>query len=127
MPPVAALATLADRAFTPEDILRDGRPLAAGSVLIYDTENFFMGSALAERLHRAGHPTIVTPNDVVSAQLDVTTEGPEIRQRLRDCGVDLVGVTVIDRIELGRHTVAVPGPVQTRLRQAGPHDQARRR
>ena len=59
--------------------------------MIYDFDHYYMGSCLAEHLRRQGHEvTIVTPANAVSAWTFMNNELTNIRERMIECGVDIV-------------------------------------
>ncbi|MDE0037308.1 MAG: FAD-dependent oxidoreductase [Gammaproteobacteria bacterium] len=75
--------------YTPDDILNGAE--VESPVLIYDFDHYYMGSCLAERLRRQGHEvTIVTPANAVSAWTFMNNELTNIRERMIECGVDIV-------------------------------------
>jgi dimethylamine/trimethylamine dehydrogenase len=58
--------------------------------VIYDDEHYFMGSALAERLRRAGHEVaLVTPQATASYWTAYTDEQAFVQARLIELGVAL--------------------------------------
>ena len=74
---------------TPDDVM-DGR-LPQGPTLIFDDDNYYMGSVLAEHLRGAGPDvTLVTPADKVSAWSDNTDERWRVQRRLLDLEVGIV-------------------------------------
>ena len=59
--------------FTPDDIMAGNLP--NGPTIIYDDDNYYMGSVIAERIKASGIPTtIVTPQDMVSSWGVYTTD-----------------------------------------------------
>ena len=86
--PIPGLAQA--QVFTPDDLMADRMP-AAGPVVVYDTEDFYLAGVLAEKLRKAGLETIfVTPSDVASAWTSNTLEVGHINKRLRALGVQVV-------------------------------------
>ena len=76
--------------FTPDDLMADRLP-AAGPVVIYDTEDFYMGGVLAEKLRKSGLEVVfVTPSDTASPWTSNTLEVIHINKRLRELGVEVV-------------------------------------
>ena len=74
---------------TPDDILDGLRP--DGAVTVYDDDNYYMGSAIAELLARDGHSvTYVTPTASVASWSSLTTEQPQVHMRLAELGVNIV-------------------------------------
>ena len=75
--------------YTPDDILNGAE--VDSPVVIYDFDHYYMGSCLAEFLRRQGHEvTIVTPANAVSAWTFMNNELTNIRERMIECGVDIV-------------------------------------
>ena len=73
---------------TPDDIMAGRIP--QGPALVYDDDSFYMGGLVAEKIRLAGQPvTLVTPEDVVSAWCDYTSERFYVQKRLLDLGVVL--------------------------------------
>ena len=74
--PISAQA----KVFTPDDLTG-----LTGPVLIYDDDNYAIASALAEQLHRAGHPvTYVTSQPLIAAWTVMTDEQYLIEKRFRE-------------------------------------------
>jgi dimethylamine/trimethylamine dehydrogenase len=75
---------------TPEDVMES--PNLTGRVLIYDTEGYFMGAAMAELLALRGgcSVSLMAPFPDVAPYLDRTNEGTETRERLISLGVELL-------------------------------------
>ena len=85
--PVPGNAT--DRILTPDDILAGQVP--DGPVLIFDTDHYYMGGALAELLRGKGvDVTLATPSEKISAWCDFTAERWRVQYRLMQLGVDLI-------------------------------------
>ncbi len=73
---------------TPDDIMAGRIP--QGPTLVYDDDSFYMGGLVAEKICLAGQPvTLVTPEDLVSAWCDYTSERFYVQKRLLDLGVVL--------------------------------------
>jgi len=78
-----------EQVFTPDDIMA-GR-LPEGSTLVYDDDHYYMGSVIAELLRTNGLPvTLVTPDVMVSAWSDNTSEQGRVQCRLMELDVDLI-------------------------------------
>ncbi len=74
---------------TPNDIM-EGRA-AAGRVLLFDDDHFYMGGVLAEKLRLDGYEvTLVTPAADMSNWTHNTMEQARIQTRLLELGVDIV-------------------------------------
>jgi dimethylamine/trimethylamine dehydrogenase len=74
--------------FTPDDIAGGAQP--AGPVAVYDFDNYYMGSALAEHLARSGRQVnYVTPAGHASAWAIMSNEQPQIHRALFSAGIAL--------------------------------------
>jgi dimethylamine/trimethylamine dehydrogenase len=74
--------------YTPDDVAA-GVPLE-DPVVVFDFDNYYMGSALAEHLARGGHNvSYVTPSGLVSAWGVMTNEQPQVYRALAAAGVRL--------------------------------------
>ena len=79
----------AEQVFTPDDIMA-GR-LPTGPTLIFDDDHYYMASVIAEVLRQNQVPvTLVTPENMVSAWGDMTSEQSQIHCRLVEVGVDII-------------------------------------
>ena len=75
--------------FTPDDIMA-GRFPEAGPVLLYDDDNFYLASVLAEVLAGRGLEVhFVTPDDVIAGWTANTLDYRHIQKRLRKLGIHL--------------------------------------
>ncbi len=75
--------------FTPEDIMA-GR-LPEGPVVLYDDDNYYMGSVIAEKLRSEGLAvTMVTSADVVAQWSGNTGERGRVQRRLMELDIGLV-------------------------------------
>ncbi|HEY2340908.1 MAG TPA: FAD-dependent oxidoreductase [Steroidobacteraceae bacterium] len=74
--------------FTPDDIAA-GIPLTS-PVVLYDFDNYYMGSALAEDLAKSGHKvSYVTPAGHASAWGIMSNEQPQVHRALASAGIAL--------------------------------------
>jgi dimethylamine/trimethylamine dehydrogenase len=93
-----AIADPGTQVMTPDDIM-DGL-LPAGPTVVYDSDGYYMGGVIAERLHAAGSEvTLVTPADRVSPWAENTGEGWRVPSHLMRLGVRLItahGLTWFD-------------------------------
>jgi dimethylamine/trimethylamine dehydrogenase len=79
----------AQQLFTPDDIMA-GR-LPDGPTLIYDDDRYYMGNVIAELLRSRGIPvTLVTPDVMVSAWGDATSEQGRVQRRLMELDVEII-------------------------------------
>jgi dimethylamine/trimethylamine dehydrogenase len=91
--------------YTPDDIAAGTR--LAGPVVVYDFDNYYMGSVLAEHLARGGHSvTYVTPAGHASAWTIMSNEQPQIHRALHAAGVPLHTLTRVTAFEPGEVTLA---------------------
>ena len=75
--------------FTPDDIMA-GRFPDAGPVLLYDDDNFYLASVLAEVLAARGLEVhFATPDDVIAGWTANTLDYRHIQKRLRKLGIHL--------------------------------------
>ena len=82
---------IADNAqvFTPDDIMTRAEPV--GPVVIYDSDQYYMGGVIAELLrHRGADVTLVTPGAVASAWTENNLEQGRIQSGLHEMGVEIV-------------------------------------
>jgi len=88
--PVGTLAGAA--VYTPDDIAAGARP--SGPIIVYDFDNYYMGSVLAEYLARSGEQvSYVTPAGHASAWAIMSNEQPQVHRALDACGVRLLTLT----------------------------------
>lgn len=74
---------------TSDDIM-DGR-LPNGPTVVFDADNYYLGSVIAERIRQTGAPvTYVTENDSVSAWAGHTSERWRVRTHLMNMGVEII-------------------------------------
>ena len=77
------------KVYTPDDIMAGLLP--EGRTFLFDDDNYYMGTVLAELIRAAGMPvTYVTPLDSVSAWGEFTYDRWRARTKLMEMGVDLV-------------------------------------
>ncbi len=101
----AGLADLgpAERIFTPDDVMA-GR-LPEGRVVLFDDDNYYMGSVVAERLCAEGLPvSLVTPGDRVAAWASYTAEQTRTQRRLLELGVEIIAAHGLSAFD-GREAV----------------------
>ncbi len=74
---------------TPNDIYAGAIPVSP--VVVFDDDHYYMGGALAEKLHNDGLKVIlVTPAPVVSSWAEEALEQEHIQSRLVEIGVEIV-------------------------------------
>ncbi len=97
----------AERALTPEALMIAGARPGGERVLVYDTEGYYTGAALAELLATEGFRVeIATPESVVAPLCDETLEGLPLRRRLHEVGVVVHRETTLTAIGDGHALVA---------------------
>ena len=80
----------------------DGKP-AGERVLVYDTDGYYMGATMAERLAADGRTvTYITPFDSMAPYMRFTLEEQRQYQRLVELGVEIVPQTLVLSAEPGR-------------------------
>jgi dimethylamine/trimethylamine dehydrogenase len=90
--------------YTPDDV-------AAGAaledpVVVFDFDNYYMGSALAEHLARNGHNvSYVTPSGLASAWGVMTNEQPQVYRALAAAGVRLHTLARVESFAGGKLTL----------------------
>jgi dimethylamine/trimethylamine dehydrogenase len=90
---------------TPDDIM-DGS-LPTGPVLVYDSDGYYMGSVMAERLRSEGLEVhFATPSDSVSPWSGNTSERWRVRSRLTELGVDIATAHELQAFDGVRATLA---------------------
>ncbi|WP_374375918.1 FAD-dependent oxidoreductase [Dongia sp.] len=96
---LAGVASFDDpRTFSPDEIMAGKRP-ATGPIVIFDGEEYYMASALAEMLAKEGRQvTYVTGAGVVSAWSVKTAEQHLVQARLIECGVEIVVSQVVTEL-----------------------------
>jgi dimethylamine/trimethylamine dehydrogenase len=87
---------------TPEQLMVEGKPVAGERVLVYDTDGYFMGVSLAEKLAREGkRVTLVSSLAEVAPYMAYTLEQPRMLRLLHELRVELVAHHVVTAIEPG--------------------------
>jgi dimethylamine/trimethylamine dehydrogenase len=75
---------------TPEQLLRDKKPVPGTKVVVWDTEGYFMGVSIAEKLQREGHQvTYVTQFNAPAPYMTFTGELVHMRPMLERLGADI--------------------------------------
>jgi dimethylamine/trimethylamine dehydrogenase len=105
---------------TPEQIMVDGKQAPGERVVVYDTEGYFMGLSLAEKLLEEGKQvTYVTPFGQASPYTFQTGEAYRLNRLFRQRGVEILLSHVLLAAAPGRLTLAhgfapdVPVEVET--------------
>ncbi|MFL6288997.1 MAG: NAD(P)-binding protein, partial [Actinomycetes bacterium] len=88
---------------TPEQVMVGGkRPAAAGTVVVYDADGYFVAPGLAELLAGEGYEVVlVTPFGIVSPVSDASLEGEMLRRNLNQSGVVAHRDVVLTSIDPG--------------------------
>ena len=83
------------------------RAFLEGPVVVFDYDNYYMGSVIAEYLTQsADDVTYVTPAGHVSAWAIMTNEQPQVHRALAKAGVRTHTLSRVVRFELGEVTIA---------------------
>src|SRR5256886_14764206 len=91
--------------FTPDDVADGAR--IEGPVVLYDFDNYYMGSALAEHLARLGQAvSYVTPAGHASAWAIMSNEQPQVHRALFAAGVALHTLSRVTGFEGGEVALA---------------------
>jgi dimethylamine/trimethylamine dehydrogenase len=91
--------------FTPDDIAAGAT--IEGPVVVYDFDNYYMGSVLAEHLAKAGNAvSYVTPAGHASAWTIMSNEQPQIHRMLAANGIALHTLTRVTGFTPGEATLA---------------------
>ena len=84
--------------FTPDDIMEGNLP--DGPTIIYDDDNYYMGSVIAEKIKALGLPTtLVTPQDMVSSWGAYTTDRWRSQSNLMKLGVNIICAKSLKRFD----------------------------
>jgi dimethylamine/trimethylamine dehydrogenase len=103
--PIAGANSTLPHVATPEQVILDGKTVGE-TVLVYDCENYFMGSSLAEKFAADGKRTLyVTPLAHPSHYTSFTGEAPQVRAALQERNVEIHTDTTLDLIEDGQATI----------------------
>jgi dimethylamine/trimethylamine dehydrogenase len=90
--------------YTPDDVAA-GVPLE-DPVVVFDFDNYYMGSTLAEHLARSGHNvSYVTPSGLASAWAVMTNEQPQVYRALAAAGVRLHTLARVESFTGGKLTL----------------------
>ncbi|MBS0378152.1 MAG: FAD-dependent oxidoreductase [Proteobacteria bacterium] len=91
--------------YTPDDIAEGAQP--EGPVAVYDFDNYYMGSVLAEHLARRGlEVRYVTPAGHASAWTIMSNEQPQTHRMLSAHGIALHTLTRVTDFKAGELTLA---------------------
>jgi dimethylamine/trimethylamine dehydrogenase len=86
-PPQLGPLSGGERALTPEQVMAGERP-PGGTVVVYDTDGYFVAPGIAELLAGEGYDVhLVTHLDKISPVSDDALEGDMLRQHLHDVGI----------------------------------------
>lgn len=97
---------------TPEQIMVDTKVIPGDRVLVYDSDGYYMGVSLAEKLAREGHSVrLVTSRETIAPFMHYTLESGRMLRLLTELGVNLVSHHNLTAVEKGRaigHNVYAP-------------------
>ncbi|HET9390330.1 MAG TPA: FAD-dependent oxidoreductase [Steroidobacteraceae bacterium] len=95
----------APNVYTPDDVAAGA--LIEGPVVVFDFDNYYMGSALAEHLAQSvDRVTYVTPAGHASAWTIMTNEQPQVHRALANAGIKLYTLSRITSLEGGDAVMA---------------------
>lgn len=90
---------------TPEQILKEGKILPPGRMVIFDAEGYYMGVSLAQKLQEDGFQvTLVTHFPSPAPYFNFTGENVHMRPLLERLGVEIVTEHVVTSYRDGRAT-----------------------
>jgi dimethylamine/trimethylamine dehydrogenase len=96
--PIPGAAEQRTPVLVPEQVVAGERP-AGNSVLIYDTDGYFIAASLAELLALDGLAvTYATPHDALAPYLRMTLEEPRMHRRLTELGVEILPQTTLAEV-----------------------------
>ena len=88
---------------TPEQVMGQTKAIPGGSVVIYDTDGYYMAASIAEKLVKEGREvTIVTPHPDAAHYMRFTTELARMNRHLRGLGIRIRVSTVLLGVQDGR-------------------------
>jgi len=91
--------------FTPDDV--GAGAYIDGPIVVFDFDNYYMGSALAEHLTQAADSvTYVTPAGHPSAWAIMTNEQPQVHRALASSGVEVITLSRVVKFQLGELVIA---------------------
>jgi dimethylamine/trimethylamine dehydrogenase len=91
--------------YTPSDIAAGA--VLEGPVVVFDFDNYYMGSVLAEQLAKSAESvTYVTPAGHASAWAIMTNEQPQVHRALAQAGIGLVTLSYVSSFEDGEVVLA---------------------
>ena len=100
--PITGADAALEWVLTPEQVMVERKRPPGERVVVYDAEGYFVGAGIAELLALEGHRVqLVTSLDKVSPMCDQTLEGPMLRRRLHEAGVEMRPGLTLSAIEPG--------------------------
>ena len=100
--PIAGADASLPHVLTPEQIMVEGKTPPGERVVVYDSDGYFMGPDLAEKLAVDGHRVdLVTSLEDVSPFSEETLEQVFLKERLHELGVAMHRGVALDRVEPG--------------------------
>jgi dimethylamine/trimethylamine dehydrogenase len=100
--PIDGVTPDAPFVLTPEQLVLDGKP-AGDRVVVYDTDGYYMGVTMAERLAMDGkNVTYITHFDAMAPYMRFTLEEQRQYERLVELGVEILTQTLVLAAEPGR-------------------------
>ena len=100
--PIEGVEAARPDCLTPEQIMLEGKRPAGQRVIVYDTDGYFVGPGMAELLALEGFEvSLVTCFEQIAPMCTETLEGPLLRDRLHEFGVQFQRSTRIVAYECG--------------------------
>ncbi|MEQ8718259.1 MAG: NAD(P)-binding protein [Acidimicrobiales bacterium] len=100
--PIPGVDASAPHVLTPEQVMVDDKPIPGEAVVVYDTDGYFIGPSLAERLAIAGHRVrLVSPHAEPGGFLHFTGEFGHVHRRLYELGAEIVGNHTLSAVHPG--------------------------
>ncbi len=103
--PIPGASPDTDWQLTPDEVALESKPVGK-RVLVLETESYFMGVSVAQKLAGQGHDvTMVTPLPEVAQYMDFTLEAPMMHRELERLGVKIRANTMVESLEPGKATL----------------------
>ena len=103
--PIAGAGAGQPHVFTPTDIMIGDRDVIGDNVLIFDSDGYFMGPSLAEKLAIEGkRVTLMTPASDISGYMSYTGEASHMISTLMELNVEIIPNHLLTAIEPGHAT-----------------------
>jgi dimethylamine/trimethylamine dehydrogenase len=99
--PVPGADAALPHVLTPEQVMLTDKPVG-DRVVVFDTDGYFMGVGMAEKLAREGRRvTLVVPFQTIAPYTQFTLESPRLNRDLRALGVEILTEHMLVRVAAG--------------------------